>query len=160
MDKITLNPWKNHPWNDSGKVEFICIDFLIAAANPKPTKETDLITGEICHQEVVWKNILKEGMYEPLMLRINPYQREMRLESGNHRVRMAKKYGIKYLPVASFVTKMTIFNKVNGSHVFYLNDKVKVENMVNCPYDYQILISEHLVDRNIVSLTSSLHYNR
>lgn len=147
---FSLNPWKNHPWNDSGKVELVCVDFLLRFANPNPTEETDLCNGEIHHQEVVWQNILDEGMQEPLMLRVNPYDNEIRLESGNHRVRLAKKYGFKYLPVATFVTKKTIFHAGNGGHVFYLDSQTGFKNKVNCSYDYQISIKNNFDNLNIM----------
>lgn len=155
---ILLEPWRVHPWNASEQVEFVAVDFLLNFCNPSPTTETDLYTGETCDQEVVWKNIMEEGIHEPLMLRINPYDNEIRLESGNHRVRMAKKYNISHLPVASFITKRTVFHSGNGPHVFYLNDRLTPKNIINCPYDYQIKISDHIEFKKdiIIKIVSSI----
>ena len=143
---IKLEPWRYHPWNDSQQVELISVDLLLNFCNPSPTTETDLYNGEVCDQEIVWENILEEGMYEPLMLRINPYLSEIRLESGNHRVRLAKKYGVTHLPVASFITHRTVFHSGNGHHVFFLAEKHRPEGIVKCAYDYQIKISDHIED--------------
>jgi hypothetical protein len=141
---IEFEPWRYHPWNASQQVELISVDLLLNFCHPSPTTETDLYNGEVCDQEIVWKNIMEEGMYEPLMLRINPYLSEIRLESGNHRVRLAKKYGVTHLPVASFITHRTVFHYGNGPHVFYLAEKYTPKDIIKCAYDYQIQISEHI----------------
>lgn len=153
---LQKEPWKHHPWSDSGKTELLSVDFLLRFCNPNPTEETDLCDGTICHQEKVWKNILEEGMQEPLMLRINPNEKEIRLESGNHRVRLAKKYNISHLPVATFITNRTIFHKGNGPHIFELSEKFLHKHMIRCPYDYQIKLSEHMIDASPLNLLPTI----
>lgn len=74
----------SHPWNDANKVSLISIDFLLKICNKKSTDKTDLLTGEIVSEDMVWSDIVKNGMQEPLLIRINPETFEVRLESGNH----------------------------------------------------------------------------
>ncbi len=78
------------------------------------------------------------------MLRINPTLNEIRLESGNHRVWLAKKYNVGFLPVATFVTNRVIFHEGNGLHKYPLPTNFNKTNLVRCPYDYPIMLSSYL----------------
>jgi hypothetical protein len=142
--KFTKGEWINHPWNAAKLVELVRVDFLLSLCHQSPTDETDLHNNEICHVDKVWENIMEEGMFEPLVLRINPTNKEIRLESGNHRVYLAKKNGFSHLPVASFITRQTIFSIGNGEHVYRLPDSFSEKGLVRCPYDYQIKLSSHI----------------
>ena len=146
---LSKTPWKSHPWNKSKQVELISVDFLLKYCNPSPTNETDLHTGEIVHQDVVWENIKEEGMHEPLMLRINPGSNEIRLESGNHRVRLAKRDKLLFLPVATFITNQTIFHLGNGTHTFSIPDGFNASSLIRCPYDYQIKLRDHIANKSL-----------
>tara|TARA_B100002019_G_C21254523_1_gene593068 strand:+ start:1588 stop:2058 length:471 start_codon:yes stop_codon:yes gene_type:complete len=136
--------WKVHPWNVANQIEQISTKFLKSIANPSSTDETDLLSGEIVHQDKVWEDIKKNGMVEPLHIRINPKTREVRLESGNHRIKTAINDGYTHLPCVVFITKKTIFNKGNGEHKFFIGNFLKYNELINCPYDYQIKLSDYI----------------
>lgn len=136
--------WMSHPWSDGDKVSLVSIDFLLKICNKESTNKADLLTGEIVSEDIVWSDIVKNGMKEPLLIRINPETFEVRLESGNHRIKTAKKDGYTHLPCAVFITKNTIFNKGNGVHKYKIVDLLDFSKLVNCPYDYQIKIDNYL----------------
>lgn len=44
-------------------------------------------------------DIIKNGFKEPLILDFNPYNGQLKIAEGNHRLAVAKKFGIKKVPV-------------------------------------------------------------
>lgn len=137
--KILKNErWKNHPWSESGYVYNTDINLILSVANPKATDYTDLLDGNIVHQEKVWEDIEKEGMQEPLLIIIGYDKKTIRLESGNHRIKVAKDKGYTHLPVAFLVFKESIFNSLNGKHFFDAKKIVDFDKLIKCPYPYQV----------------------
>lgn len=99
---------------------------------------TDLLTGEIVHQDLVWKNILEDGLQEPLLIVIGFDNKTIRLESGNHRIKTAIKDGYTHLPVAVIIIKDNLLNEGNGLHFTNASDLVNWDNIIRCPYPYQV----------------------
>jgi len=44
---------------------------LLSIKNPYTTKETDDLAGNICPQKVIFDEIIKNGMRDPLLIAIN-----------------------------------------------------------------------------------------
>lgn len=76
-------------------VEEIDTDFLYQISCKDNQPYTNLLNNDIVHQDKVWEDILKNGMLEPLLIRISLKTKEIRLESGNHRIKTAIQSGIK-----------------------------------------------------------------
>lgn len=147
--KILKNKrWESHPWSANNLVKNIDVNFLKEIANPSSTDYTDLLSGEIVHQSVVWENIKKEGMFEPLLIVIGFDDKRIRLESGNHRIKVAIEDGYTHLPAAILVLKGNIIHEGNGLHNFDANKIVNWCNLVKCPYPYQVnpklVLGDHL----------------
>lgn len=130
--------WKEHPWSKFENVYDTDINLIHSIANPKATDYTDLLNGDVVHQERVWENIEKEGMQEPLLIIIGYDKQTIRLESGNHRIKVAKDKGYTHLPAAFFVFKESIFNSLNGNHFFDAKEIVNFNKLIKCPYPYQV----------------------
>jgi hypothetical protein len=75
------------------------VSFLNKIRNKNSTDFTDNLDGDILHQDEVWKNIKEIGMFEPLVIRVNLKSNEICLESGNHRIKTAKKTEWNIYPV-------------------------------------------------------------
>ena len=130
--------WKKHPWAINGLVSNVGVDFLKKIANPKSTNFTDLLSGEIVHQDIVWKNIKEEGLQEPLLIVISYDHKTIRLESGNHRIKTAIKDGYTHLPIAILVIKDILLNEGNGTHYVDAKEIVNWNEIIKCPYPYQV----------------------
>ena len=130
--------YEDHPWSLSGSVCQVPIEWLMQFSHPSPSDFTDLVNGELLHQDEVWKDILKNGMLEPLLFVINKKSKTMRLESGNHRVRVAYADGYTHLPTAFMVIPEKYLNAGNGKHAIKEKVKVKWDLIYYCNYPYQI----------------------
>lgn len=144
MKILKTNRHLNHPWSEFGLVENISLHFLLNISNKKTTNQTDLLNGEIVHQDLVWEDIKKNGMQEPLMIRINPNNKEVRLESGNHRIITAINDGFTHLPCATFITQKTILYEVNGLQSIIIEDFINWNTLIKSSYDYQIKLSKYI----------------
>lgn len=116
----------------------IDVNFLKKIANPQATDHTDLLSGEIVHQDIVWENIKQEGLQEPLLIVIGYDNKTIRLESGNHRIKTAIQDGYTHLPAAVLVIKPSLINEGNGTHNTDAKDIVNWDNVIRCPYPYQV----------------------
>lgn len=90
-----------------------CIEYLptawlnsIAAPVPTPTDMAEL-----------WRNLCTNGLRDPLVLGVGK-DNTLRLDAGNHRVKLFAKYGIKALPVIAKVGATAILDPGNGLHCF------------------------------------------
>ncbi len=141
MDNIKIlkkENWKNHPWSINNYVFNTKIEFLKSISNPNATKYTDLLNESIVHQDIVWEDIKKNGMQEPLLIVIGYKDKTIRLESGNHRVNTAISDNYTHLPCAFFVFKESVFAKGNGEHKFDAKGLIDFSKLIKCPYPYQI----------------------
>jgi hypothetical protein len=130
--------WKYHPWNNEKKVFLLPVGFIKKYSNPLPTDTTDLLNGDIVKQELVWENILNEGMVEPLLMIIGIKNKTLRLESGNHRINLAINDNVTHLPVAFFVSNQSMIHEGNGKHYFCAKKTINYDLLINCPYYYQV----------------------
>ena len=122
---------KTHPWMRFGVdcVQWVPVDVLLSLSNPRPSSSTDLgdASGRLFAMDEVWRSLVEEGMRDPLVLSFSrsrldngdlPKTMKVRLEAGNHRVRLAKSHGITHLPAVGIGSANAILNKGNGLHVF------------------------------------------
>ncbi len=76
-----------------------------------------------------------EGINDPALLVVNPITKEIRLDSGNHRVYLLPLLGVTTLPVICFVTEgPVIIADGNGSHVYKTDRIIASEDLKSSYY--------------------------
>ena len=91
--------WHDHKLYKQGKIELVPTDWVWKFWGTDVTPITKLIAGTPADMEALWKNILDEGLHDPLIMRVGVRNKKMRLEAGNHRIQMFHKYGVDMIPV-------------------------------------------------------------
>ena len=136
----TLNKerWSKHPWALNNSVAEVDVNFLSKISNKQTKPYTTDLNENMVHQDVVWDDIEKNGLDEPLLIVIGTKERTIRLESGNHRVNNAIKEGYTHLPVAILIIKDNLLEIGNGKHYIDATHIVKWSNIIKCNYPYQV----------------------
>jgi len=90
--------WKDHPLTKQGYVELISTDWLYNIRGQDVSPLADLKNGSLVDIDTLWENIVAEGLHDPVVIRVGTKNRKYRLESGNHRIQVLKKYGVLFTP--------------------------------------------------------------
>jgi hypothetical protein len=90
--------WKEHPLTKQGVVELVPTNWLHKIYGTNVSPPADLKDGTLVTMETLWENIVEEGLYDPAIIRVGVGNKKFRLESGNHRIQVFKKYGVAYTP--------------------------------------------------------------
>lgn len=126
MDVLPL--WKNHPLYQAGKVECIPTAWVWQFRGTDVSENSDLKNGTPCTLDELWENIEKEGLHDPLILRIGLQSHTMRLEAGNHRIQVLYNHAIENVPVTVQIQAVCgpgadeVFN--SGSHNFPITEEL------------------------------------
>jgi hypothetical protein len=80
---------------------------------PTPSPNNDLELME---------DIMQNGIQEPIILGVGVYSRQVRLDTGNHRIYLLPKLGMTHLPVVARVWNYCTFSNGNGDHSFLCPD--------------------------------------
>ena len=91
--------WKNNTKFDQNKIEMIPTSWLWDYWGRDVSPMADLMDGTPADMDALWENILKEGMHNPLIMRIGLKNKKFRLESGNHRIQLFHQHGVEEVPV-------------------------------------------------------------
>ena len=91
--------WKNHLLYKEGVVELVPTSWVWNYWGRDVSPEANLMNGTIVSQDELWENIMAEGLYEPLIMRVGLKNKKFRLEAGNHRIQLFHKNGIKMTPL-------------------------------------------------------------
>ena len=91
--------WRKHPLFEQGLIEMIPTSWVWNYWGRDVSPEADLMDGTIVSMDELWKNTKKEGLHEPLIMRVGIKNKKFRLESGNHRIQLFHKHGISFVPV-------------------------------------------------------------
>lgn len=91
--------WKNNPLYKQGKIELIPTEWVWKYYGKDVSDKADLIDGTIVDMNGLWENICKEGLYNPLIIRVGKNNKKFRLESGNHRIQLFHDKKIEMIPV-------------------------------------------------------------
>jgi len=125
--------WKNNPLYKQGKIELVPTDWVWKYWGKDVSPTTNLMNGTMVNLDALWKNLCEEGLYDPLIMRIGIENKKFRLESGNHRIQVLHKNGIKMIPVTVQVRKecgpsaddvMT-----DAQHNFDFNDEIMISDI-------------------------------
>ncbi len=144
MKKLVSNTWMEHPWSKTGMVEEVSTSFLKKIRNPDAKPFTDDLDGYIKEQSVIFDNIEKQGMRDPLLIVISLKHKTIRLEAGNHRIDEAIKRGYTHLPVATLIIEEHYLKEGNGYHFFSAEDFLIYDKLTPNPYPYQMKLSDVL----------------
>jgi len=95
-------------FNNDKQIKWIDTDDLLKMAAEKPTAMSPEEYTEL------WASLTTNGMETPLV--VTQSKTHMRLDSGNHRVRLFKKHGIKKVPVVLRQVNNVVQSPKNGLH--------------------------------------------
>lgn len=110
LDKI-----KTHPWFNLAPKSICLLPIPFIEQFADPTYEVSygnlgLNDGRLYSAPTIWKNIISQGLYDPLYLSIMTHTTYgcdtgtyAKLESGYIRISQAKKYNLTHLPVVCFM---------------------------------------------------------
>src|ERR1035437_7730943 len=96
---IIKESWRNNPLYRDGKVELVPTDWVWKYWGKDVSPMTNLADGTIVDLDGLWKNICKEGLQDPLIVRVGVKNKKFRLEAGNHRIQVLHDNGIEMIPV-------------------------------------------------------------
>lgn len=91
--------WKEGELYKKGKIELVPTDWVMKYCGMDAASDACLMDGTRVPFEDLWRNLLEEGLYEPLIMRIGLKNKKFRLEAGNHRVRIFMGKGVPMIPV-------------------------------------------------------------
>jgi hypothetical protein len=102
MNKINMKIkelWKNHPLYKQGLIESVPTSWVWNYWGRDVSPDADLMDGTIVSKEELWENLKKEGLYDPLIMRVGLKNKKFRLEAGNHRIQVFHENGIEFVPL-------------------------------------------------------------
>lgn len=119
MDKISEQLFTKTKQNKTlgHLIEMIPTKWLLGISNPNPTGYSDLKDGSVVYMDKLYQDMLENGMSDPLVLGVGVSTNRVRLESGNHRVRIFDSKGINLIPAVALVKTSSITSKGNGEHI-------------------------------------------
>lgn len=151
MKLLKNKKWKEHRLSKLGFVAEFPVELLDEIRYKKSTDHTDMPDGSIHHQNIVFDSIEKDGMEEPLVILISPTKKTIRLESGNHRIKVAIERGYTHLPCSLIIFEEGIIHEGNGDHLYPIDfnivDKEVLENIERTIYP--IYLNPHEIFKNI-----------
>ncbi len=95
--------WKEHPLYLQGLVEMVPTEWVWKYRGVDVEPHTNLKDGTMVSLEELWEDITKEGLHDPLIMRIGIKNNKFRLEAGNHRIQVLHEHNIEMIPVTVHV---------------------------------------------------------
>lgn len=100
--------------------EWVPTRWLLDLSNPDASDTTDLGTWlpdePLVGMDELYANMLATGMRDPFIVGVGRVTRRVRLEAGNHRVRVLLAEGIEQVPAVAYVGDSAITHLGNGAH--------------------------------------------
>lgn len=129
--------WKNHPLALGGFVELVPTNWLYKIRGEDVSSPAGLVDGTLVDMKSLWVNIQSEGLCDPVVIRVGMQSKTFRLEAGNHRIQVFKKYGVEFTPAYVEVTKYCGPNAKNvmtdATHNFTFTDDINTKNIHTGP---------------------------
>ncbi|MFT7644577.1 MAG: hypothetical protein ACI9BF_000226 [Candidatus Paceibacteria bacterium] len=91
--------WKKHPLYSQGAIELVPISWVWKYWGRDVSPQADLMDGTMVNLDTLWKNILEEGLRDPLTMRVGLKNKKFRLEAGNHRIQVLYAHKVQHVPV-------------------------------------------------------------
>lgn len=94
---------------DPNLIQQMPIQLISKWANPhySPTNELELT-----------ESLMMNGVQEPIVLGVGVWSRQVRLDTGNHRIYLCPRLGMTHLPVIARVWNYCAFSNGNGDHSY------------------------------------------
>ena len=107
MDSIENNIFRNI--KDMGDIKWFSVDDInkMSANPPTPMSKKDYMD--------LWKSLVQDGMKTPM--EITTDGKHMRLDSGNHRIKLFKQNNISKIPCIVKKVKNVVVTPENGLHI-------------------------------------------
>lgn len=94
-----LDTWKQHPLTLSGAVELVPVSWVWKYRGVDVSDGVDMPDEGRSTLEEFWDVLKKDGLRDPLIVRVGLKDRKMRLEAGNHRIQVLHAHGVTEVPV-------------------------------------------------------------
>lgn len=94
-----MEKWREHPLYAQGKIELVPTEWLWEYWGRDVSPQADLMDGTIVDLDTLWADIEKNGLHNPLIMRVGLRNKKFRLEAGNHRIQVLHAHGIPCVPV-------------------------------------------------------------
>lgn len=91
--------WRDHPLHKEGKIQLVPTEWVWKYWGRDVSPQADLMDGTIVSLETLWEDIVENGLYNPLIIRIGLKNNKFRLEAGNHRIQVLHQHGVTMIPV-------------------------------------------------------------
>lgn len=149
-------------------IEWVPAMWLLSISNPNPTDTTDLGDGtkQQYDMDTLLKHMLEHGMRDPFLVGVGRVTRRVRLEAGNHRVRVLMDHGIFWLPAVAYIGDSEIHHDGNGTHIgqklslnipiqedimgsYPIKEYDKLSNVLNLDYYYPFNSLEYQVMKSL-----------
>lgn len=108
--------WKNH--KNADLIQLIPTEWIKKFRNTEASEIGETLGHKkINNLDSFYSHLLLEGLYEPLKMIVD-FVPNMKLEEGNHRIQVAMKYNIKYMPLIVEVVDDCEQVTKNGKHLY------------------------------------------
>ncbi len=120
--------WKDNPLYKEDKVELVPTEWVWKYWGRDVLPNTNLSNGLEVDKEALWKNIVEEGLHDPLIMRVGIKNKKFRLEAGNHRIQVLHDHNVEMIPVTVQIQEEcgphvdNVMNK--GTHNFDYEDNL------------------------------------
>lgn len=108
-----------HPYLGA-MLQWVPMYWLHELANPLADDRADLGTwpadAPLVGRAELYANLLATGMRDPFIVGVGRVTRKVRLEAGNHRVKVLLSNGVFYAPAVAYVGDSAITHPGNGAH--------------------------------------------
>jgi hypothetical protein len=125
--------WKEHSLYKQGLIECIPTEWVYVYRGLDVDIYGDLKNGTLVNLEDLWQNILEEGLYDPIIIRVGIKTNTFRLEAGNHRIQLFHSYNVQQIPATVQITDEcgphapNVFN--TGTHNFDATGVLKYKTL-------------------------------
>jgi hypothetical protein len=104
------------------RFEEIPVEFAYNIRNKDATRLTDLPDGSLVDTEELYEDIKKNGLHDPILIRLNKNTRTVKVESGNHRVISYYDNEEKTIPAVLLVVDEINDKGPNGDHAYNIKN--------------------------------------
>jgi hypothetical protein len=121
--------WARSQLGMYGKIiDLVPTAWLLAIACPTPAEKTELGFGsEWVGLDGLWKNVVEQGLRDPMLISVSLKTGHGRMEAGNHRIRLAEWAGLPFMPAIVLAGNIEIHDPGNGTHLFDLRADLLLE---------------------------------
>ncbi|MBK1671008.1 hypothetical protein CKO28_23660 [Rhodovibrio sodomensis] len=143
--------WRHNQCAKYGMVELLPTSWVAQFRNPRVTQHTDGGANDaIVDMDTFWDILQRDGMRDPILLRVCMETGYGRLEAGNHRCWIAEQKGLPWLPCIVQLGVGPIQNIGNGEHVFDMLKELRLPLSRAWPFD--VLVAPSAVFKTAAAL--------